>query len=116
MVDWRQALEQKWAALRFGEMKVDADGEQHVFEVQMYLDGLDPEAVRVELYADGVDGAAPVRVEMKRERQLVGVTSGYGYRAAVPAARPATDYTMRVIPYRAGASIPLEAIPVLWQR
>ncbi|OGA97367.1 MAG: alpha-glucan phosphorylase [Burkholderiales bacterium RIFCSPHIGHO2_12_FULL_61_11] len=116
MVDWRQALEQKWAALRFGEMKVDADGEQHVFEVQMYLDGLDPEAVRVELYADGIDATLPVRMEMKRVRQLVGVTSGYAYRAGVPAARPATDYTMRVIPYRAGASIPLEAIPILWQR
>ena len=50
-------------------MKVETDGEQHVFEVQVYLDDLDPNAVRVELYADGVNGGAPVRQEMKRVRQ-----------------------------------------------
>ena len=49
-------LEQKWATLRFGEVKVATDGGKHVFEVQVYLNDLDPDAVRVELYADGVNG------------------------------------------------------------
>ena len=56
MVDWRHTLEEKWATLRFGDVNVQTKDEQHVFEVQLYLDDLDPEAVRVELYADGVDG------------------------------------------------------------
>ena len=43
VVDWQHALEQKWATLRFGEVKVETDGEQHVFEVQVYLNDLDPE-------------------------------------------------------------------------
>ena len=59
LVDWRHALEQKWAALRFGEVKTETAGGQHAFEVQVYLDDLDPDAVRVELYADGVEGGAP---------------------------------------------------------
>ncbi len=63
----------------FGEMKVETDGAQRVFEVQVYLDDLDPEAVRVELYANGVDGGAAQRMEMKRVRQLVGSTNGYAY-------------------------------------
>ena len=42
IVDWRHALAQEWSALRFGEVRVDTRGEQHVFEVQVYLDGLDP--------------------------------------------------------------------------
>ncbi|MBI3344997.1 MAG: alpha-glucan family phosphorylase [Gammaproteobacteria bacterium] len=116
VVNWRQALDQKWAALRFGEVKVETDGEQHVFEVQVYLDDLDPEAVRVELYADGVRDGAPVRQEMKRVRQLVGATNGYAYRAGVPATRPATDYTARLLPHRDGVAIPLEAAHILWQR
>ena len=29
-----------------------------MFEVQVYLNDLDPNAVRVELYADGVNGGA----------------------------------------------------------
>ena len=45
----------------------------------MYLNDLDPKAVRVELYADGVMGSAPVRQEMTRVRQLAGVSGGYVY-------------------------------------
>ena len=116
LVDWRRALNEKWSALRFGEVKLETDGEQHVFEVQAYLDELDPEAVRVELYADGVSGGAPERVEMKRVRQLVGALNGYAYRAGVPAARPATDYTARLIPQRDGVAVPLEDARILWQR
>jgi len=116
MVKWQHALDEHWAKLRFGEVKVETDGEQHVFEVQMYLDDLDPDAVRVELYANGVNGAAPERVEMKRVRQLVGATNGYAYRARVHADRPASDYTARLIPYRNEVSVPLEDAHILWQR
>lgn len=115
LVNWRHALEQKWAALRFGEVKIVTDGEQHVVEVQVYLDDLDPEAVRIELYTDGVRDGDPVRQGMKRLRQPVGATNGYAYRARVPAARPATDYTARVIPHHDGVAIPLEAAHILWQ-
>lgn len=116
LVEWQHALKQKWAALRFGEMKLETDSEQHSFEAQVYLDDLDPEAVRVELYANGVAGAAPERVEMQRVRQLVGATNGYAYRAEVPATRPASDYTARVIPHRDGVAVPLEEGHILWQR
>jgi len=115
-VAWRRALTEKWTALRFGEAKVQTDDARHLFEIQAYLDGLDPQAVRVELYADGLDGRAPERVPMTRVRQLVGTTNGYAYRADVPAARPATDYTARLIPHRDGVAVPLEAAQILWQR
>ncbi len=79
----------------------------------MYLDDFDPEAVRVELYAEG---DAPERVEMMRVRQLVGAINGYVYRAVVPVDRPATDYTARLIPHRNDVSVPLETVHILWQR
>jgi hypothetical protein len=116
LVDWRHALEQKWTALRFGEVKLQTTGEQHVFEVQVYLDELDPELVRIELYANGVGGAAAERVEMQRLRQLVGAANGYAYRAEVPATRPVTDYTARVLSHRDGVAVPLEDAHILWQR
>jgi starch phosphorylase len=116
LADWQHSLAQKWAALRFGEMKVETRGEQHVFDVQVYLDDLDPKAVRVELYADGTDGGSPVRQEMKRVRQLPGAPGGYVYSAAVSAARMAGDYTVRVIPNYPGVAVPLEAAHILWQR
>ena len=116
IVNWRRALDQKWSSLRFGEVQLESDGDQHVFEIQMYLDGLDPEAVRVELYANGVNGSSPERVEMKRVQQLVGATNGYAYRGGVAATRPATDYTARLMPHHNGVAVPLEDGHILWQR
>jgi starch phosphorylase len=116
IVHWQNTLKEKWAALQFGEVKVETSGEQHVFEVQVHLNGLDPNAVHVELYADGVNGGAPVRHEMKRVRQLSGPAGGYIYSVAVSAARPSTDYTARVIPHFDGVAIPLEDARIQWQR
>jgi starch phosphorylase len=116
MVDWRHSLDQKWSKLRFGEVKVETNGEQHAFEVQVYLDDLDPNTVRVELYADGVNDESPVRQEMKLVRQLDGAAGGCVYSATVPAARPALDYTARIIPHHDGVAVPLEAAHILWQR
>jgi starch phosphorylase len=116
MIDWQHAVEKEWTALRFGEMKVETSREQHVFEVQVYLNDLDPNAVRVEIYADGVNGDGPVRREMERIRQLAGASRGYAYRARVPATRPATDYSARMIPHHSGVAVPLEAARILWQR
>jgi len=116
MVDWQHRLEKEWPALRFGDVKVETDGEHHVFEVQVYLNDLDPNAARVELDANGVNGDGPVRHEMERVRQLPGAASGYLYGARVPANRPVTDYTARIIPHYSGVAVPLEAARILWQR
>jgi glycogen phosphorylase len=55
VVDWQHAMEKEWPALRFGDLKVETNAEQHAFEVEVFLNDLDPNAVRVELYADGID-------------------------------------------------------------
>ena len=116
IVNWRRAVEQNWLNMRFGELKVEIKGEQHLFEVQVYLNDLLPQAVRVELYAEGISGGASERQEMQCVRQLVGAAGGYVYSVAVSAARPAADYTARVIPYFEGVAIPLENARILWQR
>jgi len=72
--------------------------------------------VRVEVYANGINGSRPVRQEMTRVRELAGPDRGYAYVAQVPAARPVTDYTARVIPHCEGVVIPLEDERILWQR
>jgi starch phosphorylase len=116
MVAWRHNLEQKWATLHFGEVKVETRGEQHLFDVQVYLNDLEPNAVRVELYADAAKGGGLVRQEMKLVRPLGGASGGYIYSAAVSAARPPADYTARVIPHCDGVAIPLEEARIVWQR
>jgi starch phosphorylase len=117
VVNWQHSLEQKWATLRFGEVKVVSDEGRHVFEVEVYLGSLDRNSVRVELYADGVNGGEPERQEMTLGHgQQLTDANGYIYSAQVPATRPATDYTARVIPQHDGVAVPLEAARILWQR
>ncbi len=115
VVDWQRRLAAAWAMLRFGDVKVETRGAQHLFEVHVYLDDLDPEAVHVELYADGAAGSPVVRQDMTRVRPLTGASGGYVYGAAVPSSRPPSAYTARVIPYLDGVAVPLEAAQIRWQ-
>jgi glycogen phosphorylase len=116
MVDWQHAVDRKWDSLRFGDLRVETNADYHVFEVEIFLNDLDPNAVRVELYADGINGGDPVREEMKCARPLPDASRRCLYHATVPTTRPARDYTARVIPQRSGVAVPLESARILWQR
>ena len=116
---WQRSLAERWSTLRIGEVHVKTAGGRHFFEVQVFTPDLDPNSVKVELYADGTsaDGIThgpAMRQELRRCRQID--TAGYLYHADVPAARASTDYTVRVIPHFDGAAVPLEASQILWQR
>ena len=117
MLDWRRELESKWRMLSFGELKVQTVAELHVFTVQLKLYTLDPDSVRVELYADNVGEGVAARVEMTRGQLIAdgGAEAGYVYGAAVAALRPASEYTPRVIPYFPGVLAPLEEARILWR-
>ncbi len=116
VVDWQHSVDRKWGAVRFGDLRVETKADHQVFEVEAFLNGLDPNTVRVELYADGINGTDPVRVEMKWARLLPGAPDGCVYHATVPAARPAGDYTARAIPHHGGVAVPLEDARIVWQR
>ncbi|HVO32386.1 MAG TPA: alpha-glucan family phosphorylase [Elusimicrobiota bacterium] len=115
IVDWRRNLGQKWDTLRFGGENVKSRGKQHTFEVEVDLQDLDPQAVRVELYANGVNGGDPVRQEMKLARPSADASGVSVYSATVPASRPPADYTARLIPHRDDVAVPLEEARILWQ-
>jgi starch phosphorylase len=116
IVDWQHSLDEQWVALHLGEVKVETRGDQLAFELEVWLGDLDPHSVRIELYADGVGGGAPVRHEMKRGRRQAGTAGSFVYSAVVSADRSPADYTPRLIPYHAGVSIPLEEPLIRWQR
>ena len=116
IASWRRDLERNWTGLRFGEVKFETEGDEHVVEVQVYLDGLDHGAVRLELYADGLTGGAPERYEICLLRPMIGASGGNIYGATLRATRPLADYTVRVTPFHQGVAIPLEGPRISWQR
>jgi starch phosphorylase len=116
LVAWQQALAAHWDQIRFGAVTIETRGAGHAFDVQVFLDELDPEFVRIELYADAADGDHPFCEPATRSRALEGSAGGYVYRATVPATRAAAAYTPRIVPFKTGAIVPLEANQILWQR
>jgi starch phosphorylase len=115
IVNWKKRVESNWADIRFGEVNHVTKGDGHLFMVQVYLNGIDPDIVHVELYAEGINGE-PVRKKMMRVEKLEGAENGYVYSTRVPSNRPYTDYTARVIPFNPDVAVPLEISKILWQR
>jgi glycogen phosphorylase len=114
LLKWESELAEHWPKLYFGSATVEHSGQEDVFQVQAFLDHLDPDSVSVELYAESREGHPRVRQPMNRGDRLIGSVNGFMYNARTPAIRPAADYTPRLIAQREGAIIPLEAPYILW--
>ena len=102
--------------VNFGNVIAETKDGQHRFQIAVVRGDFDPAQFRVEFYADptGESGAKP---EILAACNSSAEPSGtIVYSACCSAKRPATDYTARLIPSHVGASVPLEAGQILWQR
>jgi starch phosphorylase len=115
IVNKRKILDREWPNVRIGEVRVTEEGDARAFEARVHLAALDPDWVAVEVFADASGDEGPVREPMQRGRALE-AENGYSYSARLPAARPAADFTVRVVPRLTGVKVPLEAPHILWQR
>lgn len=61
-----------WGSLHFAAFRVTTEAGRHLFEVEILLNDLEADEVRVELYADGRDGGDAERQELKWARALPG--------------------------------------------
>jgi glycogen phosphorylase len=111
---WQQQLARDWSGVSFGWFNATSNDGVARFEVAVHLGALDPDAIRVELFAEGTNGDGPVRIAMVRGVQLQ--DSGFSYTASASTNRPVSDFTARVIPYHPSASVPLEASQIVWQK
>jgi starch phosphorylase len=115
MVNWQRSLAEGWPAIHFGEGHVETRDGQHHLKVAVDLGRIDPRAVRVELYADVPQGK-PTRQPMICGDRMPDRENSFLYTAQVPATRPASDFTARIMAWFPGVSVPLELNRILWQR
>jgi starch phosphorylase len=116
LLQWQRNIAEQWITLRFGNVTSETKDGQHRFQIGVVPGGLRPAQFRVELYAGptGERGAKPeILAACKSSAKLSGTIV---YSVCCPAKRPADDYTARLVPSHAGASAPLEAGQILWQR
>lgn len=134
LCEQQHALDAAWPAIRFGPVMIDTRATGLTFVATIHLAGLDPSAVSVELFADAADPrAASTRIAMhpipatKRPphdaagtrpapRTAPDAPDATTYTAQAPAARPATDFTIRIQPGPTALPAPLEERRILWQR
>jgi starch phosphorylase len=114
---WHARIGQGWREIRFGDLRVTSQGNRWHFEVPVYFGDLEPDQVRVELYADPLnDGDRPTRIAMQQVRTIPGAVHGYLFRAEGPSTRPANHFTPRIVPFHPEAIVPLEESLVLWKQ
>jgi glycogen phosphorylase len=104
IVDWESSLKENWGNLRFGKLTIDS----HRFEIEVYLNNLDPKAVKVELYSTNLTKEMEYRGKIP--------SNGHIYRVEVPQDHPPAGFTPRIRPYFEGVATPLESNQILWQR
>ncbi len=112
-----QQLARHWRDVQFLSVEMKQEGQQYVFRAQVYLGAIARDCVEVQLYAEPELGdAGPCIQPMKAGESVNNENAAYWYTCAVPANRPANDYTPRVIAAGLKAAIPLEAPYIRWER
>ncbi|HTN05488.1 alpha-glucan family phosphorylase [Agriterribacter sp.] len=107
-------IKNKWQQIYFGETTIGNVEGGYEFKIFIGLNGIHPEQVAVELFAEGMNGAGPEIIKMEPgTNQKEG---NYWYHVIIKTKRKAADYTIRIKPCYEGISAPLEDNRILWQR
>ena len=112
---WEQALSREWHQVHFGAVELCAERDVSRVNVPVYLGGIAPDRVRVELYADADDAQPALCLPMSMGGPLPGAVQGYLYHAVLPEARACDSFTPRVRAWHAEAFLPAESGLVAWQ-
>ncbi|MGV6857912.1 MAG: alpha-glucan family phosphorylase [bacterium] len=112
---WKQTLKQHWGALQIADVRREIVDGAYVFTAQVYLDDLEAEDVKVQLFADKEGGHGVECHDMERIEALTGAVHGYNYRLALAAHRKPDDYTVRIVPNHEHVAVPLELASILWE-
>ena len=114
LVQWKQEMDRHWSSVHFGALKVESQDGRTRFQVEVLPGEVQPDELRVELYANGASGDGPV-VESMTAQKADGAAGVLLYSAEVAATRPVSDYTPRVLPRRPPGLLPLESTHILWR-
>ena len=116
LVEWKADVVRNWSSVQFESVTVKQGDGSCEFSVKLVSGGLKPEALRVEVYAPSGLGGGTELWQMPFCSELTEPSETLCYCLKMSGSRPASDFTVRVIPYHLAASIPLEADEILWQR
>ncbi|MEJ2647804.1 MAG: alpha-glucan family phosphorylase [Sedimentisphaerales bacterium] len=112
----KKTIHDSFYKIYFGDADFSTREGQYYCRVPVFFEGIDPENVAVQLYAEPQNGEKPEIYNMSRAEQTGHDNNGYFYNAQLPAHRNLTDYTPRVVPLLDGSVSPIEANEILWKQ
>jgi starch phosphorylase len=115
ILQWQSSIATQWDTLHFGDVSSETKDGQHQFKVQVNPGGLRADQFKVELYASPIETNDGPEI-LNASAFCTDAAGALLYSVSCPATRPAAEYTARIVPAYTGASVPLEASQILWQR
>lgn len=114
IVQAAKEIEKKWDGVKFGKITIENVENGYLFHVQAILNGIPAEKIRMELFAEGINGGKTERIVLEmdtsHENDIDSIFHGY-----VNTTRPSGEYTPRIIPCYEDIFVPLEDNHILWQ-
>jgi starch phosphorylase len=114
--EWKKEVDQHWNDLQILRADIETRDGQHHFRAQVGCGALDRNSFQVELYALPANGDGKTLHTMPPCNTCSELANPQTYAVKLPAIRPASDYTVRVVPFHPAAAVPLEAEQIRWQR
>lgn len=114
--EWYKHLHQHWHEIHLNDLRLAPNPEGFWCELVVYLGGLDPETVAVQLVADPVANHPALTLTLQRQQAVAGAVHAYLYSGQVPGGRRSEDFTARVIPAHPHARVPAENPRIHWQK
>jgi starch phosphorylase len=116
---WAHHLMSHWHQIHFGDVKAEEQDAEWFFSVRIYLGEIEPDQIAVQLYADASDlegFGTPFVTNMTACDATPGAENTCVLTGCAPAARPAGDYSIRIVPAHPQAFLPAELPLIRWQK
>jgi starch phosphorylase len=110
---WTRHLHQHWHEIHIGEQTLSQVSQGWQLEVNIHLGAVSPETVMIEAIADAKDRFPAQRIPLRLVRP--GIANAYHYSGLLPQDRPASDFSLRVIPADDHVQVPAENALICWQ-
>ncbi|MDP1817936.1 MAG: alpha-glucan family phosphorylase, partial [Leadbetterella sp.] len=82
-LEWKKKILLNWNKIHFGEIRISSSESEHFFEIQVYLDDLNPDFLKIELFAVDLEGGISERHEMKKKEVEIRLNP-YLFTATIP--------------------------------
>jgi starch phosphorylase len=114
LAEWAHRVRHRWHEIHIADFDARSEGCALSFRVHVYLGDLPSDAIETQMYAEQTADGDQVVLPMQRVAAIPGAVNAHMYTCRVATARPATDFTPRVVPHHPSVRWPLELPLVHW--